>query len=205
MLEFLGAGPNVAFVVALVTMLLIGVLEAIGLGSSALGHDLGADGDLHWLDWLGLGRLPLLMTLVLFLAAFGTIGLVGQQFALDHLGGLLSPAIAVPGAAVAAWPVTALLGRVAARIIPRDETSAIGIDQLVGLTGEIVVGRATRGSPAKARVRDFHGQSHYVMVEPDDAALAFAEGEQVRLCRLENSIFRAIPSGRADFSDWISR
>jgi hypothetical protein len=36
-LEFLGAGENLAFVVALAIMLLIGVVEAVGLGSSALG------------------------------------------------------------------------------------------------------------------------------------------------------------------------
>ncbi|TAK08686.1 MAG: DUF1449 family protein, partial [Rhizorhabdus sp.] len=71
MLSFLGAGENLAFVVALAIMMLIGLVEAIGLGSSALGHDIDVDGEGDWLSWLGVGQLPLLMLLVVFLASFG--------------------------------------------------------------------------------------------------------------------------------------
>lgn len=205
MLAFLGAGENLAFIVALAIMLLIGVIEATGLGASAIGGDVDIAGDGDWLGWLGLGRLPLLMLLVLYLAAFGTIGLLGQQIAKDSIGTLLPPLVAIPLVGLLALPATAVAARVIARIMPKDETTAIDIGQLVGLHGEIVIGRAKRGSPAKARIRDFHGQAHYVMVEPDDPDAGFAEGDEILLVRREGSIFRAIASDRPPFSNWIER
>lgn len=205
MLGFLAAGENLAFVIALATMVLIGLVEAVGLGSSALGHDLDLDADGDWLGWLGFGRLPLLMLLVVFLACFSVIGLVGQQIALSSLGALLPGWIAIPAAGVAALPATGGMARIVGAIMPRDETTAIGIDQLVGLHAQIVVGTATQGSPAKARVRDFHGQVHHVMVEPDIAGARFAEGTEILLVRREDHVFRAISSDRPPFSEWIER
>lgn len=205
MIELLGASDNLAFVVALGIMVLIGLVEALGLGAGALGHDLDLDlhGEGNVLGWLGFGVLPLSILLIVFLAAFGLIGLIGQQIVLDSRGALLPALVAVPAAAVAALPATGVLARGLARILPRDETTAIDPGQLVGLHAEIVVGRATQGSPAKARVRDFHGQSHYVMAEPDDPATSFAEGEEILLVRREAHVFRAVSSGRPPFTKWI--
>lgn len=203
MLAFLAASENLAFVIALGTMVLIGLVEAVGLGSGALGHDIDVDADGEWLGWLGFGQLPLLMLLVVFLACFGVIGLIAQQLALSNLGALLPAWIAIPAAAVAALPTTGITARVVGRIMPQDETTAIGIDQLIGLHAEILVGTAAPGSPAKARVRDFHGQTHYVMVEPDTPDTQFAEGTEILLVRRENHVFRAISSDRPPFSQWI--
>ena len=205
MLEFLAAGENLAFVIALGTMVLIGLVEAVGLGSSALGHDLDLDGHGEWLGWLGFGRLPLLMLLVVFLACFSVIGLVGQQIAVSTIGTLLPGWIAIPAAGVAALPATGGMARIVGAIMPRDETTAIGIDQLIGLHAQILVGTAAAGSPAKARVRDFHGQTHYVMVEPDTPDTRFTEGTEILLVRRENQVFRAISSDRPPFSEWIER
>jgi hypothetical protein len=145
------------------------------------------------------------MLLVVFLASFGIVGLVGQQFALNHLGHLLPPMIALPAAGLAAIPATSGLSRLLARILPTDETTAINIDQLVGLPAQIVVGRATQGSPAKARVRDRHGQVHYVMAEPDTADASFAEGDEIRLVAREHHIFRAVATDRPNFNNRIER
>ncbi|ATE64872.1 YqiJ family protein [Rhizorhabdus dicambivorans] len=205
MLSFLGAGENLAFVIALAIMMLIGLVEAVGLGGSAIGHDMDIDGDGGWLNWLGVGQLPLLMLLVVFLASFGLIGLIGQQAVLGMTGALLPGWIAIPAAGAAALPTTSLSARLLGRIIPRDETTAIGIDQLVGLHAEIIVGTASQGSPAKARVRDFHGQTHYVMAEPDMPDARFAEGDEILLVRREGHVFRAISSDRPPFSNWIDR
>lgn len=205
MLGFLGAGENLAFVVALAIMVLIGMVEAVGLGTSALGHDIDLDGDGDWLSWLGVGQLPLLMLLVVFLASFGLIGLIGQQAMLGLTGALLPGWIAIPAAGVAALPATGVSARLLGRILPRDETTAIGVDQLVGLHAEIIVGTAAQGSPAKAKVRDFHGQVHYVMAEPDVPGVRFTEGDEILLVRREGHIFRAISSDRSPFSNWIDR
>jgi membrane protein implicated in regulation of membrane protease activity len=190
MLEIIAAPANLPFSVALLVMLLIGAVEALGLGASAvhLDHDVGGDvgGDL--LGWLGVGRVPLLMLLVVFLALFGLVGLSIQQFA-----GPLPLWIATPAAAVAALPLTGLGARGLARIMPGDETTAVSLDSLVGRRGTITVGTARRGSPAQARVADIHGQPHYVMVEPYDDDHAIGEGETVRLDRRDGNIFIAVP------------
>jgi membrane protein implicated in regulation of membrane protease activity len=187
-LDIIAAPANLPFSVALLVMLMIGAVEALGLGASAAHLDLHADadgGDL--LGWLGIGRVPLLMLLVVFLALFGLAGLAIQQFA-----GPLPLWIAVPAAAVAALPLTGLGARGLARIMPQDETTAISLDSLVGRRGTITVGTARRGSPAQARVKDVHGQVHYVMVEPYDDARSIGEGETVRLDRREGNIFVAV-------------
>jgi membrane protein implicated in regulation of membrane protease activity len=192
MLEFIAAEANLPFAVALLVMLMIGAVEALGLGASAAHLDLDADagaGDL--LAWLGIGRVPLLMVLVVFLAAFGLAGLAIQQIV-----GPLPLWMAVPGAIAAALPLTGLGSRGLARIMPQDETTAVSLDTLVGKRGTITIGTARRGSPAQARVRDVHGQTHYVMVEPHDEAHAIAEGETVLLARRDGHIFIAL--GEAD-------
>ncbi|HYJ83528.1 MAG TPA: YqiJ family protein [Allosphingosinicella sp.] len=189
MLEILAAPANLPFSVALLLMLMIGVVEALGLGASAVHLDAHADldggGDL--LGWLGVGRVPLLMLLVVFLAFFGLVGLAVQQ-----LAGPLPLWIAAPAAAAAALPLTGLGARGLARIMPGDETTAVSLDSLVGRRGTITIGTARRGSPAQARVRDVHGQVHYVMVEPYDDNHALGEGETVRLDRREGNIFIAL-------------
>jgi len=198
-LAFLGQGEAMVFTVALVLMLMIGVVEAIGLGGSAIGLDADADIQSHGalLDWLGFGRLPLLMLIVVFLCLFGVIGLAGQQLLKAFTGHFLSPWLAAPAAALAALPPTGLLARALARILPRDETTAIDVDELVGLRAVIVTGEARPGYPARARVRDRFGLDHYVMAEPDNDGHRFAEGESIILVRRHDQVFRAISEGRS--------
>ncbi|MDV3457967.1 YqiJ family protein [Sphingomonas sp. HF-S4] len=192
MLSFLGASENIAFVSAIVLMLLIGVAQLVGLGGDA---DVDADMDLNLLSWLGVGQLPLLMLLVVFLAVFGVAGLILQQAVSDWTGAPLDAWVAVPAVAVAALPITGLAARGLARILPRDHTTAVPLDVLVGTTAQVVTGRATLGSPARARAEDHHGQAHYVMVEPNDGGQAFEEGERVLLVRREGETFRAVSRG----------
>ncbi len=193
MLEIIAAPANLPFSVALLVMLMIGAVEALGLGASAVHLDLHADADggADLLGWLGVGTVPLLMLLVVFLALFGLTGLAVQQFA-----GPLPLWIAAPAAAAAALPLTGLGARGLARIMPGDETTAISLDSLVGRRGTITIGTARRGSPAQARVADIHGQVHYVMVEPYDDDHSITQGETVRLDRRDGNIFIAV--ARAD-------
>lgn len=189
MFAFLSAPENIAFVSALVLMLLLGVVQAVGLAGDA---DFDAP---DWLDWLGFGRVPLLVVIVLLLASFGLIGLIGQQLARDLFGALLPAWIAVPSAVALALPATGLSARLLAPILPQDHTTAIDVEDLVGSGATILTGRATTGSPARARVEDWHGQAHYLMVEPDNAGQVFEEGERVLLVRREGNVFRAIAVG----------
>ena len=192
MLDFILAPENLPFSVALLVMLLIGLVEALGLGAAAAHIDIDADAGADLLGWLGIGQVPLLMLLVVLLAWFGIVGLAVQQ-----VTGPMSPWLASAGAFAAALPLTGFTARGLARIMPRDETTAVSIDTLVGKRASVTVGVARRGSPAQARVRDVHGQTHYVMMEPCGDGEAVAAGETVLLVRREGNIFIGLVEGDA--------
>jgi hypothetical protein len=191
---------NLPFAVALALMLMLSVVQVLGLGDIlGDGHDGGTDAhadiDGGLLSLIGLGRLPLLMWLLLLLTLFALIGLAGQQVLTAILGGPLSPWIAAPVAAAVALPVTGLVAKPIAAIMPRDETTAVSVDSLVGREAELVIGVAKAGSPARGRVLDVHGLAHNIMLEPDSADQTFGEGERVLLVRREGDVFKAIARG----------
>ena len=199
MFEFILAPENLPFAVALALMLMIGVVEALGLGLGAVDLDAGVDAhaDADVLGWLGVGKVHLLILLIVLLASFGLVGIGVQQIAAAITGAPLSPWLAAPAALVAALPLTGTLARGLARILPRDETTAVGLESLVGKRAIVTVGTARRGSPAQARVRDVHGQSHYVMVEPSSDHQAVEAGETLLLVRREHGIFIGLLEGEA--------
>jgi hypothetical protein len=202
MLESFLQPDNLPFSVAILLMLLLALVQLLGL-SDVIGGSADVDGealggmaiDAGLLSLLGFGRLPFLMWLMLLLTLFGLIGLGGQGLVAALTGHTLAAWIAGPAAALTALPVTGALARPLAAIVPRDETTAIAIGALVGREAEIVVGTARKGSPARARVVDHFGQTHYVMVEPDNDGQAFSQGERILLVRLEQDLFRAISRG----------
>ena len=194
------AAESVPFLVALALMGGIGALQLLGVGadhhlSVDTDHDVAGDAP-DLLGWLGFGRVPLLVLLVCFLAIFGAGGIAVQQLSLALTGGFLPGWLAGLGVGIAALPATGLAARGLARVLPGTETTAIPLDWLVGEEARITVGRATAGSPARARVTDLHGQPHYVMVEPNSATESFEEGERVLLVRREaDGRFAAIARG----------
>ena len=205
---FITSGDNVPFFAALLLMLLIGLVEALGLGGGAVlgdGIDTDLDGDIDGhaslLNWLNVGKLPLLMLIVVFLFSFGLVGLILQQLIAGIFGKPGPWWLAVPLAVAAALPFTRLFGRVVSRILPSDETTAVARETLVGRWATIVTGKAQVGSAAQARVRDVHGQTHYVMIEPDDAGEVFEEGSQVIIVRHAGARFFAIQNTSASLRD----
>lgn len=198
MTEQLLAPENLVFSAALLLMLLIGVVQAMGLSADVDG-DPGVDGDAGFADallaWAGIGRVPFLMWLVLFLAFFGALGLGLQQLMTGLTGGPGGNLLMVPLAAAAALPPTGAAARLVGRIFPSLETTAIQRDELVGRYAEISIGTARTGHPARARVTDQHGQLHQIMVEPDSADQVFQAGESVLLVKLEGDIFKGFTRG----------
>ena len=221
MLEFLVAEENLAFSVALALMTLLALLEGVGTllgaGLSGLVDALLPDSltpDLHMdapetatpgalsglLGWLYVGKVPLLIVLILLLMSFGLGGLLLQSLARSISGSLLPAGIASAGAALLALPVTRGSARFVARLIPRDETEAVSTGSFVGRVAVITLGRASPGSPAQARLRDEHGQSHYVMIEPDGDSELTA-GSEVLIVKMRGHVFLAIPNPNPLLSD----
>jgi len=188
--QFLTA-PYVPFAGAFVLMIGIGLIEAIGLG---LGHlDVHADTD-GVLNWLGLGdELPILIWLTSLLACFTVAGVAIQQGATAIVGSPLPWWLATGGALAAGTAVNTLAANGLARIMPGFETSVISTDDLLRYRGTILEGTARRGSPARAKVVDSHGQAHFIMVEPHDDADLIPSGKTALLVRREGKLFFAVP------------
>ncbi|MCL2021367.1 MAG: YqiJ family protein [Betaproteobacteria bacterium] len=198
------------FSLAILVMLGLGLLELIGLmmGASPSSWfdsffdtdiDAGADGiDHSLLGWLHLGRVPFLVLLVIFLAAFGVCGLALQWLLRDIIGVALPALIAAIPALVVAVPVTRVVGGLFARILPKEESSAVSRDSLVGRVA-VITGKnpATAGLASEARVKDAHERTHYVLVEPEEPFEQLNGGSEVLLVRRRGARFMAIPNPHA--------
>ncbi len=144
------------------------------------------------LSWLRVGKVPILILLVLFLLVFGISGLILQSTLHEVLGFRLPAGIASGAAMLVAIPSLNVLGGWAARIIPRDESSAVSQESFIGHVAVITLGTASEGKPAEARMRDRYQQAHYIMVEPDDPAEQLGQGSEVLLVRRDGPRYRAI-------------
>lgn len=214
MLEFLTADGNQPFTVALAVMLIIAVFEGVttlmGAGISelldALLPDIDIDVDIdvdvdgsatngsftRVLGWLRIGQVPALILLIILLTSFGLIGLGIQSFSHGAVGLLLPGWVASIPALFMSLPVVRVLGGGLAKIMPKDETDAVSEASFVGRVAVITLGSARHGSPAEARLKDEHGQVHYVMVEPDSVNEEFEQGSSVLLVKQESAAFKAI-------------
>lgn len=203
------SGANAPFLVAIGLMVVIGALEGlsllIGTGLSHHidilfgGHLPGAHVGEGLLGWLHVGRAPILVLLVIFLTAFAIGGLILQWATAGVLGRPLPPWIASVIAAAFAVPVVRVFGGLISRFIPRDESTAVSEATFVGRLAHVTGESASEGRPGQAKLSDEHGQSHYLLVEPDGPGVTFARGETILIVsRVSGSVFRAIRNPRPD-------
>jgi hypothetical protein len=182
------------FTVATFLMLLIAIVEGIAMVvganiSETLQHVLPDPWDnIHGpfdklLGWLYVGRVPMLVLLVLFLAGFALTGFALNLVAHRFLGMWAPLLVSVPAAFFATLPIVRIFGAGLARLIPQDQTYAVSFESLIGRVATIVNGTARQGYPAQARVPNEHGQNLYVMVEPEIEGMTFQSGERVLLTK----------------------
>ena len=191
---------NLPFLIALGALAVIALLQVTGVSDaiegagefdSPDGLEMGGFGD-ALTTLLGLGRVPLLIWLAALLFVFAAVGVIGQSVLASMLGAPLSAGWATLAAGAAALPLNSLVMRPLGAIMPKDETTAIDLDDLVRRDAEIQIGTARAGSPARAKVIDVHGQAHFVMVEPHDQTLALNAGDTVLLVRREGQTFYGV-------------
>ena len=219
MMELITASQNQAFTVAVVIMFVIALMEGVGmlLGIGVFAFldtllpefdfdvdldvdlDVGLDGAhssppafTRLLGWLRVGQVPILVLLIVFLTAFGLIGLTMQGIIHTATGFYLPGVIAWLPALVATLPIVRVCGGVLAMVIPKDETDAVAESTFIGRIAVITVGFARWQSPAEAKLTDEHGQTHYVMVEPHSEDDEFAQGTAVLLTQQNGSSFLVI-------------
>jgi membrane protein implicated in regulation of membrane protease activity len=187
------------FASALVVMVGLSVVEGIGLFTANSPSNLldsiipdSIDGPDGPLGWLHVGKVPILVLLILFLAGFAICGYAIQAIAVAMSGSLLPAWIAIIPAAFTGISTVRGIGALLARIIPGDETSAVSEQTLIGRVGVVIQGTATDAMAAQAKVRDSNGGVHYVMVVPDIQSQTFEEGTTVLLVKKVGARFRCI-------------
>lgn len=187
------------FGAAMVVMIGLGVIEGIGLfvalsPSEILDRSFALeDADLEGpLGWLHVGRVPMLVLLVLFLLGFAISGYAIQIFCHALFGGYIPALMAVVPATLIGFSTVHGMGGLLVRIIPRDETSAVSEQTLIGRVGVIVTGTARRGFAAQVKLKDQFGNAHYLMVEPDVEGEEFEEGSEVLIVKKQGAVFKGI-------------
>ena len=144
------------------------------------------------LSWLCVGKVPVLILLAAFLLGFGVTGLIVQETSQSVLGLYLWPILVAIPAFLVALPTTRYLGLTISRIMPKEETDAVSRNAFIGAVATIIRGEAEKGKPAEAKLRDVNGTTHYILVEPDQIGLKFAQGNEVLLVKKSGSIFQAV-------------
>lgn len=206
------------FTVALIILMAIALLEGLGLlfGAAmssmldAIIPDIDLDVDANVsshgvltkiLGWMNVGKVPVLIILVSFLASFGISGYLLQGLMYSVMNVYLPSIIAILLALVLSIPFTRSFTSLLAKVMPKDESSAISTDTFIGKTAVIVIGKATKGSPAEAKLIDQHGQVHYMMLEPKTVGVEFNQGEIVIISKENNSGFYAIKNNNQNLID----
>ncbi|MBV8409026.1 MAG: YqiJ family protein [Alphaproteobacteria bacterium] len=208
--ELVSAG-NAPFLVAICLMAAIGVIEGlsllIGVGlshylDSVLAPDVDHGPDFSggdFLGWLHVGRAPILVLVVIFLAGFAIAGLIIQWMATGLVGQPLPAFLASLLALACAVPTVHVLGGRLARLVPKDETFVVSEESFVGRVARLTAASAGAGSPGEAKLTDEHGRTHYLLVEPDGSDIQFKQGDALLVVsRKSGSVFRAIHNPRPD-------
>jgi hypothetical protein len=219
-MSFLFASQNLPFTIALMIMIVIAIMEGttlfLGAGITNVFDNLVPAIDLDGLDtpelsaqsgmtrflaWLRIGKVPILITLILFLTIFGLLGLIFQGVLGRTVGFYLPSFLAVVPVFLVTLPILRASHGAVAKIIPRDETYAVSEDTFIGRIAVITAGTATAILAAEARLQDEHGRDHYIMVKPDDPEETFTRGTSVLIVSQDGSYFLAISNPNPNLID----
>jgi len=206
-MEYFVAAESLPFTLATLFVVVIGCVEFIavmagfdvsGLLDHILPENIDGVAD-SWLGWLHVGKVPILVLLVILLTAFAMVGFAFNAVVHGLFGFYPFPLLSSFIAFICALPVVRVMGATIGRILPKDESSAVSLDTLIGHVAVVLNGTAKNGYPAEARVRTEHGQTFYVRVEPEGETLEFGAGESVLLVKqISGSRFMAIANPRPD-------
>ena len=206
MINFLLSDINFAFTVCLFIVAGLALLEGVAVlvGASIMSmlddmidididvdSDVSSSGLTSFLGWLCLNKLPMLVWLVLILTSFALTGIsynyfVVSQFNFEFLTWLSKP-VALFGACV----LTHYFGDAIAKVMPKNESSAVSAEGFAGKLATITIGTASKGNAAEAMLKDEFNQKHYVMVEPDNHDQQFQQGTTVVLMEKAANVWLA--------------
>jgi membrane protein implicated in regulation of membrane protease activity len=190
------------FAVAALMIALVGGLEVagmvVGMSFSELfghaldfGHGSNDSGVAQVLSWINIGSVPLMICILLALGIFSISGFLIQDVARMVAGPLPATAAGLIAAAVSV-PLLRSSTRYAARLVPQDESYAVGLSDLVGRVGQVSVGPLDGGLPGRVRVKDVHGNWHMVTASAAPDSPPLDKGTSVLLVDRKDGRFIAI-------------
>lgn len=189
------------FAIAAAMILILGSVEVISmLVGASLSEMLGTNidfghpsdnGVINAISWINVGGVPLLIFLLLLLGAFSITGFLIQDLA-RMVAGPLPATLASVGAVGVSIPLVRSASRAIARVIPKDESYAVGLGDLVGRVGEVVIGPLDQGPPGRVSVADIHGNRHFVWAVAAPASSPLPQGTMVLLVDRDGTRFVAV-------------
>jgi len=224
MIAFFLLPENVPFSTALALMMLMTILEiisaTIGMGISEMvdsvipeidadidadidGVDAGAGSNslIKLLAWFRVGEVPVIILFIILLTGFGIIGMLLQFTVVQVFGGPLPAFAAAVPALFGALPIVRSLGGVLGKYMPKDETYVVSEKSFIGQVATVTMGTARQGNPAEAKLKDQHGQTHYLLVLPDNDDETFATGEKCIVVSQNGSTYRVIKNTSTVLTD----
>ncbi|MCJ8327678.1 MAG: YqiJ family protein [Campylobacterales bacterium] len=133
----------------------------------------------RFFSWIKIKQVPVIILFIIFLTAFGLVGLFFQFLSFTLLNNLLSQWIIFLPVFIVSVYFLRISAVFISKVLPKDNTSSISEDDLIGHIAIITLGKASKGYPAEAKVKDSHGQTHYLMIEPEYEGIVFLQGEKV--------------------------
>ena len=216
--DFIFATENYPFALALGLMFAFAALEGVALliglsvssGIDDLFPDLDVDLDIDadvpdvefgpiaaFFGWLHFGRTPALVLIIIMLTSFGLYGFTLQSTIHSIFGSYAPLIISVIVSIILALFTTRFIGAALGRYMPKDETSAVTTDSLVGKIGTILGHQARENLSAQTRVYDDFNAPHLIFVEPVDKNETFNKGDQVYLVSKKDRLFYAVKTEKS--------
>lgn len=181
------------FAIAAAMIVIVGSIEVVSmLVGASLSEMLGTNidfghpsdnGVINAISWINVGGVPLLIFLLLLLGAFSITGFLIQDIA-RMVAGPLPATVASIGAVAASVPLVRAASRTIARVIPKDESYAVGLGDLVGPLDQ--------GPPGRVSVADVHGNRHFVAAVAAPSSSPLPQGTMVLLVDRDGTRFVAV-------------
>ena len=131
----------------------------LGIDETIPEGDVSATGGSTVLNWIGARDVPFLIWLVSFLTMFGLFGLTLQSINVSLFGAPFPVSLACIIAFTPVLGVTRVLAIWVALLMPKTETTALRARHRGGYHGTV-----TQGKPAEVKIKDRHGNIHYMRV-----------------------------------------
>ncbi|SMF06453.1 YqiJ family protein [Pseudobacteriovorax antillogorgiicola] len=208
-MEFLLHDSNVLFTASLTVVCLIFTLELLGLilGTGFLSSfeamieiDLGSTPVIeNGLSLFHIRKIPSSFLIVLFFLCFGLSGYLLHGITIGLFGFDLPVWVSWLPALILAVPMMTIGSALIAKIMPQDESSAVERSSFVGKIATITLGTAKANNPAQAKLKDEHGQTHYIMIEPEQQDECWSQGEHVIVLSQKGSSYIGFKDNSIDW------